>query len=243
MRVSQDSHETLFGRFESGNELIQTMPDYKPLKVTIQKGKLTAFIADVEDKNEKENISYLLYREKVKIRKQNGFRDKYNLENCLENRIRSIMSYVGVEIGCKSPAYKRIKDIIKKIDPIYKKNDSNVPKGEAKSPAEKSFAALISFGKQVSQITAELGAVYHPNDTDINPVKMLAFCAQMKTWSKDIASAKIVWKNAVKNRKEIYDGKDGMKERIVLVKDYVESFANGKKHKNYVALNILINGK
>jgi hypothetical protein len=243
MGASQRSFETRFGRFVSANELVQAKTDYEPIKTLIKKPSLVTFIADVAAKDQAVNLTYLHYRENVMKRRVNGFRDKANLENCLENRIRNSMAYVGAEIGRTSPAYKMIKDFIKKIAPKYKKKEKDAPKGEGKSPSEQSFVALIGYGKQTAQITGDLGAAFNPSDPDIKSAAMLTFCETMETYTTDIAKSEILWAEAVKQRKAIYDGTDGMAERIVLIKDYLASFAGGKKSQDYIEFDRLIKGK
>lgn len=243
MDVSQRSYETRRGRFVSGNELVQAKTDYNPMKEIIKKDKLTLFIAEVGTRDEAVSVSELHYRDKVKIRRINSFRDKANLENCLENRIRNAMAYVGAEIGRTSPAYKMIKGFIKKIKPTYKKKKPDAPKGEGKSPSEQSFVALIGYGKQTAQITGDLGSAYTPSDPDIQSANMLTFCEQIETWTKEVASKEVIWADAVKKRKEIYDGKDGMKDRINTIKDYLASFPGGKNSQDYIEYDRLIKGK
>lgn len=243
MAPSQKSFETRFGRFYSGNELLQANPDYNPQNILITKPELNTFISDVSAKDEAVNLAYKNYRDKVKIRRENGFRDNENLENCLENRIRTIASYVGADIGRTSASYKIIKDFIKKIKPIYKKKDPEAPRGDGKSPSEKSFVALIGYGVQTTQIIKDLGAAYSPVNADIQVVAMQDFCTQMEKWTVQIVAAENIWAEAVRLRLELYDGNNGMSDRIVMIKDYLASFPGGKKNQNYIEFDRIIKGK
>lgn len=243
MPVSQRSFETRFGRFYSANELLQSNPDYSPMNALIQKVALSTFIDDIKAKDEAVNLAYTHYREKVKIRRENGFNGKDGLENCLENRIRAIASYIGAELGRSSSAYKIIRDFIKKINPVYKKKDAEAPRGAGLSPSEQSFVALIGYGVQTTQIIQDLGASYSPTNSDIRLEAMQNICSQMESWTKVIASAENAWAEAVRRRLELYDGKNGMADRIVMIKDYLASFPGGKKNQHYIEFDRIIKGK
>ena len=104
MGASQRSFETRYGRFNSGYEYLKTQTDYLPTSLLINIEGLQDFITDVASKNEAVTTKELIYREHVRTRKINGFRGKGNLENCLENRIRNSMAYVGAEFKRTSTA-------------------------------------------------------------------------------------------------------------------------------------------
>lgn len=243
MAVSQRSFETRYGRFYSANELLQSNPEYNPQNAVITKPALNEFISDVAAKDEAVNIAYRHYRDKTKIRRENGFKGKENLESCLENRLNAIASYLGAELGRSSAAYKIIKGFIKKINPVYKKKDPETPNGNGYSPSEQSFVALIGYGVQTTQIIKDLGDDYNPSNADLKAETMRDFCLQMETWTKEIASLENAWAEAVRRRLELYDGKNGMAERIVMIKDYLASFPGGKQNQNYIEFDRIIKGK
>ncbi len=243
MPSSQSSFETRYGRFSSGTGLIQDITTYNPAKEIIKKANLTSFLAEAAVKDAKVNSTNTFYREKVKERRINGFRDKDNLSNCLENRIRNIYSYVGAEFGHDSITYKKIKSFLDKIAPKYDKKDPGAPAGQGKSPSEQSFVALIGFGRRVGELIDDLGVAYNPGNTDITLVALGELCDMMETLTKDIAKAEIEWSKAVKARKEIYDGKDGMTDRIKAIKDYLASFDLGKKSPDYINFCRILAGR
>ena len=99
MATSQRTFESRYGRFKNGNELIQAKSNYNPNNALIKKLDLTQFIETVALKDKSVNSTNTLYREKVGLRRINGFKGKKNLEDCLESRLQNVLSYVGAEIG------------------------------------------------------------------------------------------------------------------------------------------------
>lgn len=242
MSNSQKSFEVLLGRFENGDAYIQTLSDYDPLKAIIKKANLTLFIADVKLKDQAVNTTLSNWKNAIAARKALAFKGEDCDENCLENRIRNIRSYIGAEINKTCGEYKIISSFIKKIAPVYEKSDPNLPKGSGKSPSEKSFVALNGYGTQTSELINNLGLTYAPQNPYIEAAAFETFVNDMITRSKSIAKLEGLYSDAVKARYEIYHGTDGLVERQTIIKDYLGSFSGGKKNPKYLEFDRLIKG-
>jgi hypothetical protein len=243
MGDSQRSFEVLLGRFENGDAYVQTLANYDPLKPIIKKANLTLFIADVKLKDEAVNKALDKWKNAVVARKALSFKGEDCDENCLENRIRNIYSYIGADINKKCGEYKIIGSFIKKIAPIYEKKDPALPKGTGKSPSEKSFVALNGYGTQTSELINDLGLAYDPQNTYIEAATFETFVNDMIERAKDIGKLKSAYSNAVEARYKIYHGTAGLVERQKTIKDYLASFTGGKKSQDYIEYDRLIKGK
>ncbi|MEI8201984.1 MAG: hypothetical protein WCH34_03170 [Bacteroidota bacterium] len=243
MAGSQRSFESRKQRFTNANEGIQGKSDYDPNRDLIKKAILTAFIASLNVKDAAVLVKINDYREKARLRRINCFREKGCLDNCLENRIRNAYAYVCAEFGRDSSPARIIKAFLAMIAPVYVKKDPNSPDTKGKSPSEKSFGSLINKGKEIAAVLDDLGADYNPSDPDISAASILALCELMDTYSKNIAKAEVAWSKAVSERKDLYDGPEGMTERIKIIKDYLASFPGGKKNQDYKDFCRLIAGR
>ena len=61
----------------------------------------------------------------------------------------------------------------------------------------------------------------------------------LRRWSvatrgNDIVIAEVAYSDAIINRKEIYDGKNGMTDRISMIKSYLAAFERGKQSRHYI---------
>ena len=59
----------------------------------------------------------------------------------------------------------------------------------------------------------------------------------------DIGVALKDYGDAVKDRETIYDAPDGLNARVILIKNYLESFAGGKKGQKYIEVDQALKGK
>lgn len=183
------------------------------------------------------------WKNAIAARKALSFKGKDCDENCLENRIRNIRSFIGAEISKTCGEYKIISSFIKKIAPVYEKANPALPKGSGKSPSEKSFVALNGYGTQSSELINNLGASYDPQNTFIVAATFETFVNDMIGRAKSIAKLEGLYADAVKARYEIYHGTNGLIERQDTIKEYLASFTGGKKNQMYIEYDRLIKGR
>ena len=244
MSSSQHTFPTRLGRFQNANEFIQAWLDYNSNNPLISKAGLTAFIADVIASNDAVDTAAIPVNDNRALRKPLVFKKKDTNPLCLESRYKAIGNYVSGEIGITSSAAKSIKAILRKIKPRYKKKET--PPGEetpkSRSTAEASFTAMVGHGNTIIAIITALGVAYNPPDNNLKVPQMQALVDQVHDLNKLIAKKLEPLGTAEKARLKLYDGEDGMDDRIRLIKSYLGGFTPPKKHPHYIEFSQAIKG-
>jgi len=163
---------------------------------------------------------------------------------CLEARYQAIGNYLNGEFKPISSSAKSVRAILKKINPKYKKIET--PPGEEpkkrRSTAEASFTAMVGHGNTIIAIITALGVAYNPPDNNLKVPQMQALVDQVNELNKLIAKKLEPLGTAEKARLKLYDGEDGMDDRIRLIKSYLGSFSPPKKHPHYIEFSQAIKG-
>lgn len=243
--ASQSSYENLFGRFIVVIAILKTWVEYLPTNVLITIAALDAFAPLVRAKNDLVDKLLVLLTDKRKERKPQVFRGKEADINCLQNRVASIVAYLKAEFGKSSGAYLKVYALYKKFAPAYpKKKDITLPKGSGRSPSERSFVAVTGYASEILAIIGSLGVAYNPtNNTAIQFSNFKTFVLNLTTLNGEIGVALKDYGDAVKDRETIYDAPDGLNARVILIKNYLESFAGGKKGQKYIEVDQALKGK
>lgn len=241
MSTSQYSFEARKMRFKNGESLIQSWMDYNSGNSKITKLNLASFVLDLDTKDTTVNSSLLSVANKQNERRLIVFTIEDTNPECLENRIVAISNYLNGDFP-GSAAAKAVAGIVKKIRPRYKKKEEGAPRGAGQSPSEKSFASIVGHGDKVIAHITSLGISYIPPDTNLTIVNMQALVDQVRQLNKDVALRLNPYGEANRARKTLYDGPDGMKKRITLIKSYLASFPGGKKSNHYIEFNQAIKG-
>ena len=127
--------------------------------------------------------------------------------------------------------------------PQYEKRKPEEPRGAGNSPMEKSFVAAAGYAKSVLVIISNLkGAVYNPPDENISITAMTELAALMEKLNKEVSKHLDPYGDANRERKEAYDGTEGMSKRITAIKSYLASFKGGKTHSHYIEFTQAIKG-
>lgn len=240
---SQMSYENRIGRFENGLALLQTWGDYLPANVLITIAVLLTFVADVRAKNEEVANLLTNLTNNRNLRKPQVFKTKTSDLNCLQNRIDNIVNYLKAEFGKTSGACQQVYSLFKRISPTYpKKKEPNLPRGSGRSPSERSFVAVTGYGYEVHAIINSLGATYNPSNTAITVVNFKTFLDTLNTLNKDIAVDLKNYGDAVNDRIELYEGAEGLDNRMSMIKSYLASFPGGKTGQKYVEYTQSIEG-
>jgi len=242
MAGSQQSFEAREERFSLGNDLIQTWGDYDPKNVLITKLALPVFIADVGAKNTLANSTGLTLKNTQSNRALLVFRIKDTNPACLEKRVEAIANNLTSELKASNPSTKRVKKILSKMRPQYPKRAPGTPRGAGQSPSEKSFASAVGQGQEVVDIITALGAAYSPPDANLSAAEMQSLVDAIKARNTAVTKALEPAGNANRARKTIYNGTDGMQERISAIKSYLASFQGGKKSDHYIEYSQAIKG-
>ncbi len=138
---------------------------------------------------------------------------------------------------------------------IIIKNLSNVKQGKvrlviktgkkfSKSPMEKTFASIPGFLKEVITLCGTLppGITYDPPDPLISVAGLTELHVLIVAGNGTVTTAMNAYGTANRERKELYDGKDGMVKRSALTKSYLASFSGGKKSEHFIEYSQAIKG-
>ncbi len=235
---SQKSFQSILGKFSDGLDVLKQVPLFNPnkseLKLTfLETLKTTGGLKNSAVVNAETDLQKLR-----NSRRAMSFKVKGAEDNCIENRIKSIASYIKAEKSDKHPAYLKITSIIDKIHPPYEKKTPPAEGKEQKksnSQSEKSFQSLVGFGNDVNTIITNLGAGYDPSNTNISAANFKAKVDELASLNSQIVTAENNYSTAVKERSEVYKGEAGINSIISSIKDYLASLDGGKKNPSYVA--------
>ena len=138
---------------------------------------------------------------------------------------------------------------------ILIKNDSNLKagkikltvktgKGQANSPMEKTFASVGDYLTEVITYIQGIGGgiVYNPPDPKLTVAQLTALRDQIRAMNVTVAEAMGAYGDANFLRKKLYNGNDGMVERIRLIKNNLASFPDGKKSMHFKEFSQAIKG-
>lgn len=138
---------------------------------------------------------------------------------------------------------------------ISVKNDSNLKagkikltvktgKGETNSPMEKTFASVETYLTEVITYVQGIGGgiVYNPPDPKLTVVQLTALRDAIHTANVQVADAMKNYGEATQDRKKLYDGKNGMVERIRFIKNYLAGFPDGKKSSHFIEYGQALKG-
>lgn len=121
----------------------------------------------------------------------------------------------------------------------------NSGKNFGASPSEKTFASIDGHLSEVitllNQIVAN-GTAYNPPDLAISIASLTALRDQIRIANDQVTSAMDNYGDANRERKIVYDGADGMRQRIELIKKYLASFTGGKKSAHFIEFSQAIKG-
>ena len=233
---SQRSFESTLGKFIGGLKVLKETPVYVPTKEQLKIAFLENLQADAETKNSNVVTTGVVLTDLRNERRFICFSAKDTDTNCLENLFRNIANFTKAEFSEKSPAFKRIYSILKRIKPPRDKKEETVdgqdPK-KSKSMSEKSYEAMVGYGNEVHTIIANLGEAYSPTNTNITVENLRAKVDQLAGLNASIVKAESDYSKAVTERNEVYNGEVGIKNIIPLIKNYLASFEGGKNNEYY----------
>ena len=237
MASSQKSYDTRIGKFQDMIGILQTLSEYQPTNVLITNKSLKEFLSEILNKNTEvitQNTSLKIKREE---RRTLSFKDGNLNPECVQGCLDNITNYVAGEFGTTNSAYKQIYTLKKKIKPTYAKKiaetTTEIPK-TTRSGSEKSFTGLVGLSKQVIQIITSLGSAYAPQNTAIQIANFSQKIEKLDDINQSIALNLQQYTDVVQKRKELYDGMNSMKQRTVMIRNYMASFSGGKSNPQYI---------
>jgi hypothetical protein len=155
---------------------------------------------------------------------------------------RKVRDYLASQPdGKKTAAFKSVQKLVQKMVNYRKpKNPKDIPTpplpgdppaSKKRSTSEQSFGSLIRAGEDIHQIIL-LAAGYAPSNVKLTPAKFNTFLTTLDLLNDDVAAKYNAYDDAVEKRFALYEGKDGLRDRMQQTKEYIAS-EYGKKSNEY----------
>lgn len=235
MAGTQLSMENYLNSFTNAVSLLQNDTEYNPVSIDIQQKALVELIDKLNEANNNIKTLETQLREFKKMRNEIAFkRNSSKPENTIENIVTMMTYYFGAENGKESIIYKMIVSYKKKMNPPVKKNNDNQKK-KNKNP-EKKFGLLESYFRQIINLLEQpLNRIYEPNNPILQIENMKTLYNSLERLNFNIYSTELNLKSARQIRLSLFNGKNGAKERVTIIKLYLSSYVGGKKNEKYLA--------
>lgn len=235
---SQRSFQSIAGKYSDGLEVLKGLLDYNPAKEELKTASLDLLKDDAAAKNSAVVSTGTVLKDLKNSRRIISFSSREADQNCVENLMRNILSFIKAELGAKSPAYAQIYSIIKKINPPADKKEE-LKEGEEpkkiRSSSEKTFQSLVGFGNDVVTVLTGLGESYKPANTNITLANFKNKVEEISLLNAQIVNADVEYSAAVDAREELYCGDKGILKRIQMIKNFLASLEGGRKNAGYTA--------
>ena len=115
---------------------------------------------------------------------------------------------------------------------------------QSKSPAEKTFASIEGFMSETIQLVSTFGGgiVYSPPDPKLTIAELTILRNQITVANAQVSDTLEDYGDANRARKLLYDGLNGMADRITMIKNYLASFPLKKKSSHFIEFSQAIKG-
>jgi hypothetical protein len=87
-----------------------------------------------------------------------------------------------------------------------------------------------------------LGSEYHPQNQAIQVNNFKAIVEQLEQLNKQVAIVLKDYGDIVRDRAAAFDGKEGLTDRIDLIRAYLSSFEGGRRNTEYIEFNQALRG-
>ncbi len=111
------------------------------------------------------------------------------------------------------------------------------------SPSERTFASIPGFLNEVITLVSKFDpGQYDPPDALLATDELEGLCDQITAANAAVASELEDYGTGNRDRKSLYDGDNGMADRIAMIKNYLASFPGKKKSNQYIEYSQAIKG-
>lgn len=111
------------------------------------------------------------------------------------------------------------------------------------SPSEHTFASIPGFLEEVITLVSKFApGFYDPPDSDLTVTELEGLHDQIEAANAAVSDALDEYGESNRVRKELYDGENGMADRIAMIKSYLASFPGKKKSDHYIEYSQAIKG-
>lgn len=228
--------ETTFADREGRGQLLSetvkafSVP-FTPTDVLIQPVNYDTFLGEVHTLNSDTNEKKSLYTTDSKAR--------LVIVKDVKNRCSLTMNYI-LSVSDYKPYNSTIRNIVKKIL-HYKPPKSKLPNPEEPPAEEKkrnrgelSFADVANRYDELNKVLGGI-AGYDPTNADLKLLAMTALQTSFETKNKDMNELHGELSLLIRERKNIYDGENGLRERMKAIKAAVRA-QYGSKSEEYDAV-------
>jgi len=111
------------------------------------------------------------------------------------------------------------------------------------SPSERTFASVPGFLNEVITLVDKFDpSQYDPPDSNLTVTELEGFRDQVVAANAAVSSKLDDYGESNRTRKELYDGENGMSDRITMIKSYLASFPGKKKNNHYIEYSQALKG-
>lgn len=226
MSNSERTFADRLGRARTMNESIKGFsPVYDPVEETIKKDIFAAFIDEVSQANLVASLHNGNYRTQAKERRDMITDIKtrallvlshFKSTKALADHVPVIKTKVYTLRGYRLPR----KDIPTNPPPVEGEAQTEVPK--TRSTGEQSYSDIYETFRALNALLETMGN-YAPKNASISLMTLDTLAAALKDKIDEIDATDASLTTAIFTRKELFDGTDGLRERMLRVKQAVRS--------------------
>lgn len=112
------------------------------------------------------------------------------------------------------------------------------------SRSEKTFVSITGFLNEVITLADGIADPpgYTPPDFKLSMSELINLCNEIQNANDEVTAARETYSNANSKRRKLYDGDEGMQDRIRLTKNYLGSFSGGKKSDHFIEYSQALKG-
>lgn len=225
--------EATFGqRYEKGNQmlvLIQSLANYQPTNADISPASFKTLLSDVDALNTTtaQNQDALSQARDIRNNSYHGANGLKELGGMIRDYIASLQG------GKNTNTYKNIQKEVAKLKGQKKAKTKMVDNVEVKtaSQSEQSFGSLIQSGKNILAIIQGIQG-YAPSNPNITVQGFQAILNNIEVLNNSVQEKSILVTNNIANRKEMYEGDNGLRVRLQMIKNYIAG-TYGKSSQEY----------
>lgn len=231
--------EATFGqRYEKGNQmliLIQSIPNYSPTNTDISISSFQTFLTTLNQLNNtiatnQDALSQVRDARSISYTGQNGLKELGGM----------IRDYIGsLQGGKKTNLYKNIQKEVARLKGYKKTKIKTSDSVDMKSisQSEQSFGSLVQSGKNLLSIIQNIQG-YSPSNPNITVQGFQTTLNNIEILNNSVQEKLITVTNQLANRREMYEGDNGLRIRLQMIKSYIASTfgKSSQEYKNAVSI-------
>ena len=225
--MASSSEKTFGQRYQSGRNLvtlIENLKNYKPSNEDIMAENFSVFMDEVDQAN-----SDVAQKKAALTEAQSARNEGFYGTGGLKKTAPMVRDFIASTNGGRaSTAFRNIQRECQKMmnysKPKKTKDDGKATAAEKKavSKAETSFGSLLQDAKNILEVIKTVSA-YAPSNPSLTVEGYGKFIANLEKLNETVAKLKHELDVAVEWRGKLYEGPNGLRERIRMTKDYIRA--------------------